>query len=122
MVPKIFDVDQSTTGKWVGVIEDEAGTAVSSAVINTATLTLYDTATDTILNNRTAQNVKNTNQVVIDTSGNITWSWLPADMTMTSTTKQKELHTALFTIVFNGSADKILHEVSFRVHRVRQTA
>lgn len=120
MATQIFDVVQSTSGKYVAQIIDENGDGLSSTQIETAILTLYDTVDNAIINSRHNQNVLNTNSVTIDTSGNLVWVWTPSDMPKIHTTRTPELHTALWTITWNAGNSKILHEVSFRVSKVNQ--
>ena len=114
VLTKIFDVIEDTSGTYTGRLVDETGTPVSSANIDTATLSLYDTADDAIINSRSEQNVLNANQVTIDTSGLITWAFLAADMPRLHFNRLTELHTALFIISFDDEV--LLHKVSFRIH------
>lgn len=120
---KIFDVIQDTSGKYSATLLDEEGVGVDAADLDTVTLTLYDTATEDIVNEREEQNILNTNQVEIDTLGNLEWNWLPEDMPLLNEiSRTPEVHTALFTFIWNSGASQLLHEVSFRINRVRQLA
>lgn len=63
----------------------DAGTAVPLTDISTATLTLKDESGNTI-NSRSAQNVKNANNVTIhSTSGLVTWAMQAGDTTVAGT-------------------------------------
>ena len=114
----IFDVTEDTSGRYFAKLIDEFGLGIPAASMNSVTLTLYDTASQTIINNRDAQNVLNLNQVTIDGEGNLVWLWLPLDMPRLHDTRAPETHTGLWTVVWNGGNSQILHEISFRVHRV----
>lgn len=114
----IWDVHQATAGKYSVQLVDQDDAALDSTVLETLTLTLYDTKTLTIINSRHTQNVLNANQVAIDCEGLLVWHWVALDMPMISTTKDEEIHTALFTFVWGSGAYKAYHEVSFRVHRM----
>lgn len=52
-----------------GTFQDEYGEAVPLASLATVTVTLYDAATRTIINNRNAQDVKNTNGGTVAADG-----------------------------------------------------
>lgn len=116
---KIFDVIQDSSGSYTAQLVNEAGNGVSSALISSATITLYDDETEVSINSRYLQNILNTNQVTIDTSGNLEWLWLPADMPRSHTDRRPELHTALFIIAWSAGTKQIKHEVHFRVHKVK---
>jgi hypothetical protein len=67
--------------------------------------------------------VLNTNQVTVDTSGNVVWTWLPADMTIINPNLTVEEHVALFEakwIDSQGRNRQGNHEVHFIVNRVTQ--
>ncbi len=98
----IIDVHQDTSGKYSAQLVDQNLAALDSTIVESITLTLYDTKTEDIINSRDAQDVLNTNQVTIDCDGTLVWDWTSLDMPLLSTTKDQELHTALFTIVWNG--------------------
>lgn len=117
--PKVYDVLQDTSGQYTARLVDEDDVGVSVSDLDTVKLTLYDTTDESIINLRDEQNVKNTNQVTIDVEGNLTWNWLPEDMPMNDTSRPSELHTALFEFVWDSGDSKLLHEVQFRVHKVR---
>lgn len=97
-------MDPGTSGLFSGTLRDAAGVAIPLANINSATLTLRDGSSGTIVNSRDAQNVLNLNSVTIHaTSGAISWSILPADTTLVGTTGETEEHVATFTITFETS-------------------
>lgn len=82
-----------STATFTATIRDAAGSAVSSASITTATLTLKNGST--IINGRNAQNVLNTNNVTINTDGGLVWSIQTADVDASTHCE----HVATFTIV-----------------------
>lgn len=114
----IYDVHQDTSGKYTAKLVDESSVAIDSTVLESMTLTLYDSATEDIINSRDGQDVLNTNNATLDCEGNLVWSWTTADMPRLHETKPSEIHTALFTLVWNGGLNKMYHEVSFRVNAV----
>lgn len=57
----IITINEGNIALVSGTLTDEAGDAVPLASLSTLTLTLYDRATDTIINSRTAQSILNTN-------------------------------------------------------------
>ena len=74
-----FRFPEGTTAQITGIIQDETGAGIAAASLTTLKLTLYDLATDAIINSRTAQDVKNTNGGSVDASGNLTMVLTPAD-------------------------------------------
>lgn len=105
---------------YTAILKDAAGVVLPLASIDSITLTLYDVATGTIINSRTAQDVLNTNQVTIHaTSGLLTWSALPADMAIVGTPDagDVETHVALFECVYSTTKG-LNHEVTIYVQQL----
>ena len=79
---------------------DETDAAVPLTSISAITLTLYDRHTGGTINSRSAQNIKNANNVTIHaTSGLLTWSMQEADNAIQDSTLPAEIeeeHIALF--------------------------
>ena len=105
---------------YTATLKDAAGVVLTLASIDTITLTLYDVTTAGIINSRTAQDVKNTNQVTIHaTSGLLTWAALPADMAIVGTPAAGavETHVALFECVYSTTKG-LNHEVTIYVQQL----
>lgn len=77
-------------------IVDAAGAGLGPGSLASLTLTLYDRASGSIINSRSAQNVLNANQVTVDGSGNLQFSMNPADNPILDDTLDVETHVALF--------------------------
>lgn len=110
------DIAEGTTAQITATIEDESGTAIPAASLTTMILTLYlkDTPATTI-NSRSDQNVLNANNVVIDSSGNLTWTMQPADNAISDTNKTVEHHIALFEWTWSSGTKAGKYEIEIRV-------
>ena len=96
------------------VLKDSDGTVVSVANVTALTLTYYnlnDGPTFTIINGRTSsvsgstdgQDVLNTNNVTIDTSGNLKWIMQVEDTVILEDGNVEECHRAIFKFTYNSS-------------------
>jgi hypothetical protein len=89
-----------------GTLVDEDGAPVALSTLLTLTLTLYNVATDAILNNRDAQSIKNANGGTVDTtSGAFTLLLNHLDNVLISTTLsqgQTETHVGLVEATWTG--------------------
>lgn len=90
------EIAEKTTVKLGGSVKDEGGNLLGSGALTTLTLTLYDKASGSIINNRSAQDVLNQNGVTVDGSGAFTFTMTPADNPILNDTLEKEIHVALF--------------------------
>lgn len=79
---------------------DQAGTKITLANMATLKLSLFlkDAATLTTINGRAQQNVLNTNNVTVQTAGDIQWAIQPADTTMQDAGCESEIHIAVFEL------------------------
>ena len=115
-----IDAKEKQSGLYTATLKDENGAAISSSVLTTFTLTLYDRLTRAIINGRNVQNVLNANQVTLDSDGHLRWVWLPADQTMINPNKVIEEHVGLFEAKWTDGAGRprqAEHEVIFNVAR-----
>lgn len=119
MADQILPINEQATGLYTAVLVGNDGlTPIPAASLLTLTLTLYVTTTsgtDTLI--RDHQNVLNTNNVTIDSSGNLAWSVQVADTTLVEDVPF-EPHVALFewtTASVSGN-----HEVVLLVRNLRQ--
>lgn len=120
-----FEVNQYSSATWTGYLKDASGSAIALADIVSATMTLYDKKTETAINTRTAQDIKNANNVTIhSTSGLITWEIQPEDNIIVSSTledRKAEEHIALITVTYDTS--KILQmEIKLNVVNMQKVS
>ncbi len=92
-------VNEDGTLRITGVLKDELGVAIPGASLATLTLTLYDLATDAIINSRNAMSILNVSTGTVDASGNFALVLLPADNPIvtpaTAARNSRERHIAL---------------------------
>lgn len=98
-----FSVRENSIAKYTGQLVDEDGAGISSADLNTFTLTLYNLADESIINSRSAQDVLNNNGVTVGATGLITWTITQADNTLVDVTKEYETHVALWEWEWSGN-------------------
>ena len=112
-------LDEKTIAKYKATITDEDNAAIAVASLSTITLTLYDVETGTIINSRNAQDVKNTNNVTVDSAGLLTWTIQSADNEIIGTRRragQYEKHVALFEYTWSSKASK--HELILEIRQL----
>jgi hypothetical protein len=111
---------ERTSSQYTCVLHDETGAAAGSLVMGTLVLTLYDLATGTALNARTAQNVLNANGVTLDSAGHLVWTIAPADNAIVTSTLSIETHIALFEASWAAGTKEAKWEVSLPVRNVNR--
>lgn len=119
----VIEAHEKQSGVYGAVLKDENGQTVSSAVLDSFTLTLHNKLDSTIINGRNGQNALNANQVTIDTQGNVQWIWLPLDMPVLNPNRDIEEHIALFVARWTdggGRPRQANHEILIRVSRIKQ--
>lgn len=102
----MFEVNKSTRQIFRATLKDESGTPIPVASLDTLKLTLYDKSTDTIINARDAQDVKNANDVTVNAGGVVTWIVQPEDLPIVSSRVPygaRETHVALFEWTFDAT-------------------
>lgn len=106
------EINEETTGRLRFPLLDEDAEAVALANLVTLTLTLYDADTGTIINSRNAQNVLNTNNVTVSSSGLVEWALQPEDTLLVGSSILEE-HVALFRWTWTGGqqSEEIRHYV-----------
>lgn len=115
-------VNEESSAEYTCVLKDENDDPVSVSNILTATLTYYDKRTGQIINSREAQNIKNANNVTIDTSGNLVWSIQPEDTIIVSSTIRsgcEEYHVGQISFTWSIAAVAKAHNHIFEI-AVRQ--
>lgn len=120
----VADAGEQKSGTYRAMLRDENGQPIGALVLVSLTLSLYDLRTLTTINSRgPGQSVLNANQVTLDALGTLTWTWLPADMTILNPNLQVEEHVALFEAKWfdvNVNPRQANHEVHFLVNRIPQ--
>lgn len=120
----VIEINEHNVARITGTLLDEAGDPVPLVALNTVTLTLYDKASDTIINLRDGQDIKNNNGGTIEaTSGAFTLLLGSADNVIVNTAlvaPQIETHVALIRATWgSGGYWSGIAQVRVRqVHRV----
>lgn len=110
------EIPEKTTPKLTAVLEDENGVVISSASLDTLTLTLYKKYdVTTIINSRNNQNVLNTNNITVDTSGNLTWLMQIEDNIISDSGESSEEHVARFDWTYSSGTKAGRHEILITV-------
>lgn len=98
-----FSVLEKTTQQYTASFLDETGVAIPATTLNSLSLTLYDRTTGAIINNRNQQNALNANNVIVSSSGGLTWTMQPADNPILVDGNAQELHFALWEWTYGNS-------------------
>ena len=110
-------IPERSSARLTAQLVDENGSGISPSTLTLSLYVLGDT--NTIINNRNNQNVLNTNDVTVDTSGNLTWNMQPQDNQIMSSNRRLEYHVALFEWTWGtGKAGK--HEIVFPVENLQK--
>jgi len=111
-------INERTSARYTATLTDETGAAIDGTALDAATLTLYDAATGTVINSRSAQDVKNTNGVTISAAGELVWVLAPADNAILGVAAL-ETHVAFFLFTWGGAGSKACpHEVAIQVRNL----
>lgn len=116
-----IEVEEGGSKTYHCTLQDDAGDPIPLAAITSLTATLYDVVTDTIINSRDAQDVKNANGGTVDaTSGAFALDLLAADNPIKTATSTKEQHKLLLELVLtNGKTRNWQRKVIVtNLHRV----
>lgn len=100
---------------------DENGDPILLADVDSLTLTLYDKATEDIINTRDEQDVLNANNVTAVNNAKgllVTWSVQPEDLAIQTATAFEEEHIGLFVIVWDSGQKQFQHEVRLKVANI----
>jgi hypothetical protein len=114
MAVYIGELNEQTTGRYTATMYDETGATIDGTAMTTLTLTLYDNRTGSIINSRSAQNVKNANGVTLAASGALTWTISTSDSVMVGRAG-RERHTALFIGTWDTGSKKFTHPVEMDI-------
>lgn len=122
--PSSVDVLEKTTPRYTAVLTSNQGTPIPAASLVTLTLLLYVTKADgtyTYLRGSagTGQNVLNTNNVTVDSNGNLVWSIQAADTTLVEAVPF-EKHLALWAWTTTTITGR--HELELNVKNLIQVS
>lgn len=108
--------DDYQTGPWQLV--DENANDIDPTTVTAMTLTLYDVATQAIVNGVDHANILNAGRGLLNSEGVLYMSLLPADNVILDPALNNEQHVALVEWTYAGGQKKASHEVVFFVRRV----
>lgn len=98
------EVNQNSTCKLKFRLVDFDGVGIGASSITTATMSLYDRETKTVINNRTAVNVK----PYFDGSGNFLFTLTNLDNALVNdAVRGPEIHLAIITVVCTVGAETV---------------
>lgn len=107
-----------------GTLTNKAGIAIPLADLLTLKLTLYSMSDSSfpIINGRDAQDVKNTNRVIVDANGGLAWNLDSVDSSILNTALGQETHRAIFAWTYNeGSVEQTgKHIIDFKVKNLQK--
>ena len=112
-------LNEQTTHVLSATMLDENGTPIPASSAASCTLTLYETASETIINSRSATNILNTNGGSWDVNGLWKYTLTAADNAIINTAVAEETHTALITYTY--SSNPVMtgrHLIVFRVRNL----
>lgn len=115
---------EGTTGLYTFQLVDEDGSGIPASLIETLLLTYYEVETETILNNRHAQDVYNAHEVTIATATGpplvttVTWILQPADTVIVNSGHVQEHHVMLFQWSWNSGTRHGAHVAQFCVENM----
>jgi hypothetical protein len=126
--PSTVDVLEKETPLYTATLTDDSGAILPAATLQTLTLLLYiEKADGTHSYIRgsagVGQNVLNTNNVTIDSTGLLTWKIQVADTTLNDQTVPFERHVGLWTWTWTdagGSARRGSHELVLTVKNLSE--
>lgn len=100
---------ERSSGRMTATMVDEAGDPISSASLDTLTLTLFEILSKKAINGRDDQNVLNANNVTVNSSGELVWTIQPADNALIRQSHGYEVHRALFEWTWDSGTKRGLH-------------
>jgi hypothetical protein len=95
-----------------GKLQDQAGTAVGSAELQSLTLSVADTNTKAIINSVSALDILNTGRGRVDDQGNLAVTLLPADTALQDPNSSREYRSLIIDFVYNRGSSKGRHQVN----------
>jgi hypothetical protein len=116
--PIVIEVNEDASFVYTADVVRQDGAPAVPANLDKLELTLYnDTDAKEIINSREDQDVLNTNDVVLDNSGNLAWNVQPEDNAIVNQNKRCEDHIAQFKMEWtqSGQTKRHYHFVILRV-------
>lgn len=124
-----FRVNEKCSASYSCVIQDENGTAIPGSSLTTLKLTLYDQASDAIINSRDHQSVLGVDPAVlnggkVDASGNFTLALAPEDNPVVGTpvVNGSERHIAPLEYTYASGAKAGRTEVQIDVANLNKVS
>lgn len=115
-------VPEKSTLRITGRLQDENNVAIGVSALTTLTLTLFDKASASIVNSRSASDIKNANGGTVDANGNFTLVLGPLDGTIIDSGQPYERHVALFEWTYGGGSKQGRHEVEWIVRNLSKVS
>jgi len=108
MARTVYTTDEGTTPVYSFQMTDSAdASTIPESSLLTLTLTYYNLVDGTIINSRTAQDIKDANDVVVSTAGLVTWGLVVADTAISdiaiTEVGEYEVHRALFQWTYTST-------------------
>lgn len=116
----IHNVLEGVTFEHQFTIVDEDDVAIPDANLDALTLTYYDCDTGDAINDREDQDVLDDNDVAV-VNGVVTWSGQTEDSAIVTTSKDYEIHVALWEFTYETSK-KGKHETFIRVKNLSKVS
>lgn len=108
-------ITEGVSTKLTGQIVDEDGTGIGSSSLTTLTLTLCVNGNlSRIINSRNQQNVLNTNNVTVNSSGNLVWQMTTTDNAIVDNVPT-ERHVAIFQWTYSSGTKTGKESIEFYV-------
>ena len=127
MAAKTFNVSQNNSyilsfnlvdENDVAILEANIGTLVLSYYYENIEVTTADKYHLATINGRSSQDVKDANNVVLSSTGTVTWTILPTDTIKLNSITNEERHIAVFTWFYaTGKQNSV--EIIFNVRKVQ---
>ena len=109
-----YYIDEQSNAKLTFTLRDEDNATITLSAIGTLYLTLFNKCDESsqyylaTINSRYRQNVLNTNNVAVSSSGTLIWSVQYLDNEILDSNEQEEHHVALFEVYYGGKKAPIV--------------
>lgn len=110
-------INEGSTSEYAVVLKRPDGTVIADTSIDALTLTLCTLVGGTEINGRTDQDVLNTNNVTVDSLGQLTYIGQPLDNIIVDTTATFETHLATFKMTYD-TASKGNWDIEFKIRNL----
>jgi hypothetical protein len=104
-------VNERTTPTYTDTLVDAAGDAVAGSSLDSIKLTLYDEASEDVINNRDGESDVLGGDVTVNSDGELSWTMEELDNVILNTALAEERHIALFEIRWTvSSVEHVIRE------------